>query len=225
MWPGPFPGQRTAMKANSDANFPAAARAICDTGRRINARGWCPATSSNFSHRIDETSCAVTISGRDKGALVPDDIMRVDFDGQPLSPGKPSAETLLHTHLYRRDAKIGAVLHTHAPSATLLSQLVRDSALRLEGWELLKAFEGVTTHETSLTVPVFDNTQDIARLARDVDRWLDTADTPCFGYLIRGHGIYAWGSTMNDCWRHLEAFDYLLGLELERRRLTGGFGK
>lgn len=206
--------------SRNDELFNAAARSICDAGRRINARGWCPATSSNFSQRIDAESCAITISGRDKGALTVDDIMRVDLDGKPLSAGKPSAETLLHTHLYKRDPKIGAVLHTHSPNATLLSQLVRESALRLQGWELLKAFEGIATHEASIAVPVFDNTQDIARLARDVDRWLDTADTPCHGYLIRGHGIYAWGSTMNDCWRHLEAFDYLMGLELERRRIT-----
>lgn len=213
------------MNATPDPLFLDAAVAICDAGRRINARGWCPATSSNFSQRVDAMSCAITVSGRDKGALTPADIMRVDLDGKPLSPGKPSAETLLHTHLYKRDPKIGAVLHTHSPVATLLSQLTRESAIRLAGWELLKAFEGITTHEASIAVPVFDNTQDIARLARDVDRWLDTADSPCFGYLIRGHGIYAWGSTMADCWRHLETFDYLLGLELERRRVNGGASK
>jgi methylthioribulose-1-phosphate dehydratase len=56
-----------------------------------------------------------------------------------------------------------------------------------------------------------------------VHRWLDAhADVPCFGYLIRGHGIYAWGRTMADSSRHLEAFDYLLNLELQRRRLIGG---
>ncbi|MFZ5722999.1 MAG: methylthioribulose 1-phosphate dehydratase [Pseudomonadota bacterium] len=205
----------------TDTAFLAAAQTICETGRRIDARGWCPATSSNFSQRIDAGSCAITVSGRDKGALTPDDIMCVDLDGRPLSAGKPSAETLLHTHLYKRDPKIGAVLHTHSPVATLLSQLTRDDAIRLAGWELLKAFEGIGTHEAAVVVPVFDNTQDIARLARDVDRWLDTADTPCHGYLIRGHGIYAWGSTMAHCWRHLETFDYLLGLELERRRIAG----
>ncbi len=207
--------------STSDDPYALAARSICDIGRRIAARGWCPATSSNFSQRVDAVSCAVTTSGHDKGSLVPDNIMRVDFDGRPLSAGKPSAETLLHTHLYKRDPKIGAVLHTHAPSASLLSQLLRDNVLKLEGWELLKAFEGITTHETRINVPIFDNTQDIARLARDVDRWLDATDTPCYGYLIRGHGIYTWGSTMADCWRHLEAFDYLLSLELERRRITG----
>lgn len=205
--------------------FADAARAICDTGRRINDRGWCPATSSNFSHRVDAGSCAITISGRDKGALTDADIMRVDLDGKPLSDGKPSAETLLHTHLYKRAPAIGAVLHTHSPAATLLSQLLPEDVLKLSGWELLKAFEGIHSHDVTIAVPVFNNTQDIARLARDVDRWLDTADTPCFGYLIRGHGIYAWGSTMADCWRHLETFDYLLGLELERRRLTGNLAR
>ena len=207
-------------------SFDEAARSLCEIGRRIDARGWCPATSSNFSQRIDAASAAVTVSGRDKGALTPADIMQVDLEGRPLSPGKPSAETLLHTHLYRRDPGIGAVLHTHAPAATLLSQLVPGNEIRLSGWELLKAFSGTDTHATTLVVPVFDNTQDIAALSREVDAWLDAhAGTPCFGYLIRGHGIYAWGRTMADCWRHLDAFDYLLNLELERRRVTGELGR
>jgi hypothetical protein len=78
-----------------------------------------------------------------------------------------------------------------------------------------------TSHEESLTVPVFDNSQDIAELADRVDAWLDAhATTRCFGYLIRGHGIYAWGDSMATCMRHLEAFDYLFHIELERRRLS-----
>lgn len=202
--------------------FEAAARSVADIGRRINARGWCPATSSNFSQRIDEKSVAITISGRDKGMLGIDDIMQVDLEGTPLSAGKPSAETLLHTWLYRRDPAIGAVLHTHAPNPTLLAQLTTESTIQLTGWELLKAFDGITTHEATLMIPVFNNTQNIAQLAADVDRWLDThPNVRCCGYLIRGHGIYAWGHTMTDCWRHLDAFDHLLSMELERLRISG----
>jgi len=40
-----------------------------------------------------------------------------------------------------------------------------------------------------------------------------------WGYLIDGHGLYAWGRDMPEARRHLEAFEFLLGCELELRRL------
>src|SRR5690606_743475 len=78
------------------------ARQIADAGRILGARGWTPATSSNFSMRLDSEHAAVTISGRDKGKLGIDDIMVVDLAGQPVgTSARPSAETALHTQIYR----------------------------------------------------------------------------------------------------------------------------
>ena len=83
--------------------------------RELAVLGWTPATSSNFSRRLDAAHAAITVSGRDKGRLVEDDIMVVDFDGKAVgSDHRPSAETLLHTQLYRRFPDIGCVLHTHS---------------------------------------------------------------------------------------------------------------
>ena len=45
---------------------------------------------------------------------------------------------------------------------------------------------------------------------------------PMWGYLIDGHGLYAWGRDMAEARRHLDAFDFLLGCELELRRLAAG---
>ena len=61
------------------------AREIAEAGRELGARGWTPATSSNFSRRYDDTHAAVTISGRDKGRLGIDDIMLVDLDGNAVA--------------------------------------------------------------------------------------------------------------------------------------------
>ena len=181
--------------------------------------GWTPATSSNFSHRLDDRHAAITVSGRDKGHLVEDDIMVVDFDGQAVGrPLRPSAETLLHTQLYRRYPEISCVLHTHSPVQTVASRLYADAGhVRLQGYELLKAFEGNRTHELAIEVPVFANTQDMDVLATQVDALLDRR--PLWGYLIDGHGLYAWGSDMAQARRHLEAFEFLLGCELELRKL------
>ncbi|HVJ38590.1 MAG TPA: methylthioribulose 1-phosphate dehydratase [Stenotrophomonas sp.] len=189
--------------------------------RELAQSGWTPATSSNFSHRLDDQHAAITVSGRDKGRLVEDDIMVVDFDGRPVGRQlRPSAETLLHTQLYRRYPDIGCVLHTHSPVQTVASRLYADQGhIRLEGYELLKAFEGNRTHEMAIDVPVFANTQDMDVLAAQVDALLDKQCM--WGYLIDGHGLYAWGRNMAEARRHLEAFEFLFHCELELRKLRG----
>ncbi|HRF83035.1 MAG TPA: methylthioribulose 1-phosphate dehydratase [Pseudoxanthomonas sp.] len=195
------------------------ARLLIGNIRELAQAGWTPATSSNFSHRLDDHHAAITVSGRDKGRLVEDDIMVVDFDGRAVGrPLRPSAETLLHTQLYRRYPEIGCVLHTHSPVQTVASRLYAGAGhVRLEGYELLKAFHGNSTHETAVDVPVFANTQDMDVLAAQVDALLDRQ--VMWGYLIDGHGLYAWGRDMAEARRHLEAFEFLLGCELELRKL------
>ena len=188
--------------------------------RDLSARGWTPATSSNFSRRLDDRHAAITVSGRDKGKLREADIMVVDFDGKAVgTDNRPSAETLLHTQLYARFPEVGCVLHTHSPVQTIASRLwASQGHIRLEGYELLKALHGNTTHELAIDLPVFPNTQDMNVLAAQVEAALDAG--PLWGYLIDGHGLYAWGRDMAEARRHLEAFEFLLGCELELRRLS-----
>ena len=187
--------------------------------RELSEAGWTPATSSNFSLRLDDRHAAITVSGRDKGRLTEADIMVVDMDGRAVgSDHRPSAETLLHTQLYSRFAGIGCVLHTHSRVQTVASRLFAGAGqVRLEGYELLKAFHGNTTHETEIDLPVLPNSQDMPTLAAQVDALLD--DRCMWGYLIDGHGLYAWGRDMAEARRHLEAFEFLLGCELDLRTL------
>ena len=196
-----------------------AAGSLITQCRELAHAGLTPATSSNFSQRLDEHHCAITVSGRDKGRLVQDDIMVVDFDGQPVGTDKrPSAETLLHTQLYRRFADVGCILHTHSRTQTVASRLfARDGHITFEGYELQKAFRGNDTHEGAVRVPVLPNSQDMPGLAAQVEAELDRG--PLWGYLIEGHGLYAWGRDMAEARRHLDAFEFLLGCELDLRSL------
>ena len=170
--------------------------------------------------RLGPERVAVTISGRDKGRLTEQDVMVVDLQGQAVdSNARPSAETLLHTQLYARFPEVGAVLHTHSKNQTVASRLYAGAgAIRLEGYELLKAFPGNETHETAVELPVFANSQDMPALCREIDAWFDSGRT-MHGYLIDGHGIYTWGRDMPATRRHLEAFEFLLACELDLRRL------
>ena len=192
---------------------------LIDNVRELSAAGWTPATSSNFSRRIDAQHVAITVSGRDKRKLTEADIMVVDVDGHPVGTAQQSsAETLLHTRLYKRCPEIGCVLHTHSLTQTVASRLYAGMGhVRLEGYELLKAFTGNTTHDTIVELPVLPNTQDMHTLAAQADALLDRNEM--WGYLIDGHGLYAWGRDMAEARRHLEAFEFLLGCELELRRL------
>lgn len=197
-----------------DCVFKQAAQDLCAYGKILYNRGWSPATSSNYSVRLNDSSCALTSSGKHKGELTVADILAVDFSGKALTPGKPSAETLLHTQLYQRDEMIGAVLHTHSPVAVVLSQIWPQDVLELTGWELQKALAGITTHESTVRIPIFNNDQNIERLAAAVEQHMHQHEQG-HAYLIRGHGIYTWGRDLAECFRHLEALEHLLGYQLE----------
>ena len=191
---------------------------IIKAGNRLDTMQLAPATSGNYSMRA-ENEIAITVSGAHKGQLKPDDIMRVDMEGQAIDNKKPSAETLLHVILYKLCPDVNAVLHTHSIACSVLTRVLADEqALVLEGYEMLKAYNGVKTHNTSISLPIFDNTQDMVVLSARVEDTLKTApETPA--YLIRGHGIYGWGQDMAEAERVIEATEMLLSCEMNIRQM------
>jgi methylthioribulose-1-phosphate dehydratase len=202
------------------AHFNACADSVAAAARALAALGWTPATSSNFSMRVDASHAAITISGRHKGRLQRDDIMLIDLDGRAVgTDARPSAETALHTQIYRRLPEAGAVLHTHSRTQSVASRWFAEAGvIALQGWELQKAISGYHSHESVLEIPVFPNTQHMPELVECIDAWLD-AGKPLHAYLIDGHGIYTWGHDMTEAERHLEALEFLLECELDLIKL------
>lgn len=201
-------------------DFAAAAQLIVETGRRLDARGLAPATAGNYSVRLDDGSIAVTVSGAHKGRLTADGVMRVDGAGRALDAKRPSAETLLHCLVYEADPSAGAVLHTHSVSGTVLSRALGD-AIVLTGYELLKIFPGTDTHDTSITIPLVDNSQDMAAMAEEL-RPLIAASQPIVpAFYIRGHGLYGWGPTMDAAENMIEAIEFLLTCAWEELKREG----
>jgi methylthioribulose-1-phosphate dehydratase len=203
------------------AAFESAVQAIIACAQRLEARGLAAATSGNFSVRLPGERIAITVSGRHKGRLRPEDIMRIDLTGRALEPQKPSAETPLHLLLYRLYPRVNAVLHVHSVASVVLSRHRPEaSEIRLEGYEMLKAFPGIETHEAAIALPLLENSQDIPALARQVEARLQ-AHPGVPAYLIRGHGAYAWGADLDEAERVVESLEHLLQCELETRRLQG----
>ena len=199
-------------------SFPEAQAAIVAVGRWLDGKGWAPATAGNYSMRLDDGSFAVTVSGKHKGRLTPDDVMRVDAAGTSLDGKKPSAETALHLDLYARFPDCGAVLHSHSPEAVGLSRAFAGSdGYTLAGHEMLKVLPGIATHDTSVALPIVDNSQDMADIIAAVAPALLAPDA-IPAYLIRGHGLYGWGRDMAAAERVIEGIEWMVAAELAERR-------
>jgi methylthioribulose-1-phosphate dehydratase len=197
------------------------AQEIVRAARILSAHGWAPAGSGNYSHRRSDGAIAITVSGAHKARLVVGDVMTLGPSGQPMDRRRPSAETPLHLMIYRLHPDAQAVLHTHSIPAVVLSRLMPDrSEIRLAGYELLKAFPGVDTHDCAVDVPIFDNSQDMAALAATVAAALTARQAPAF--LVRGHGLYGWGASMDEALCVVEAAETLIACELEMMRVEKG---
>lgn len=188
-------------------------REIADTARDLYARGWMPGTSGNLSVRAatPERIFLVTASGRDKGRLGPRDVVAIDIaTGETAVPTElhPSAETSIHTALYREtDAR--AVIHVHPPYSTAVAwRLGRPDhtvLLRLDRFELLKGLGVANPAGTDL--PLFPNWPEVPRIAADAVAYLGrTPDAPAV-FLISDHGITAWGRDLAQARDRLECVE------------------
>ena len=197
-------------------DFSTKANDLIEAGHVLYQMGMVPATSGNFSARLDNGDIAITVSGAHKGKLRETDIMVVDGDGVPRDDRRPSAETGLHVQIYKHFADAGIVLHPHAMNAVLLSRDNRD-CISLNNYELLKAFPGIDSHESTVEIPIFSNDQNIPRMVKEIEKYL-AKQPDIIAYIIAGHGFYTWGKNLGDALRHIEALDYLLTCELKSDR-------
>jgi methylthioribulose-1-phosphate dehydratase len=193
-------------------DFSSTSRELARIGRRFYARGWVLGTSGNFSAVLQGPSLqlAITASAVNKGTLSPAQILRLDSSGRAVqkSSKRPSAEAQLHLEIVKR-RRAGAVLHTHSIWATMLSDLHAPSGVvPLEGYEMLKGLDGVSTHEHRELVPILDNDQDMTRLAARLGAVLDEYPS-AKAVLLRRHGLYTWGRTLGDAERHVEILEFL----------------
>jgi methylthioribulose-1-phosphate dehydratase len=194
---------------------------VVKIAKEFHTRGWLPATAGNLSFRIDDKKICITASGTHKGHMSEKDFVIVDYEGKTIDgKKKPSAETLLHIIVYKNFPDVNAVFHVHTINATLISRLLKDKVL-LKDYELLKAFDGIDTHETVVEIPIFDNMQDMKKLSDIVKKAIEKGEVK-YGFLLKSHGIYAWGKDTMDAYVKLEALDFLFDCELKSMHLQRG---
>ena len=74
---------------------------------------------------------------------------------------------------------------------------------------MLKGLEGVRTHEHKEYLPILENSQDMAELARKVSATLRN-HAGIRGFLLRGHGFYTWGASLKEAQHNVEILEFLM---------------
>ena len=92
--------------------------------RIVAGQGLIRSNDGNLSIRLDENHFLVTPSGLYKTAMVPDDLLIIDWQNQVVKGRaglKPTSEILMHLEAYRQRSDISAALHAHPMYATSLT--------------------------------------------------------------------------------------------------------
>jgi autoinducer 2 (AI-2) kinase len=114
------PGSASAAAGPADTDL---RRELVAVVNELYAAGLVTATGGNVSARTAKPDEAwITPSRLFKGDLRPEILVRIGTDARPLDPGarSPSSEALMHTAVLRARPEANAVIHCHAPNATIL---------------------------------------------------------------------------------------------------------
>jgi len=150
--------------------------------RWLRQYGYNDSHSGNISARGGGDAVWITPTGACADVLQAEDFIRCRMD-QPV-PKVASGDANLHLAIYRENPSATAIVHSHCPHAV---------ALTLSGEDFVPPdFEGQLYFPV---VPVISVPYDVyfEQAAGQVAQAL--LDSPVC--IVRGHGVYAWGETLN----------------------------
>lgn len=180
-------------------------------------------TAGNLSARLPDGSFWITASGKSKGNLTLDDLVRVDLDGYIESPTnlKPSAETAIHQTLYRLFPEAQACYHVHSVEANLVSRFVDGESLSLPPLEMLKGL-AVWEENPGCAIAIFPNHLNVKQIAADIDQRFQNELPKIPALLIRDHGLTIWASSTESARNYVELLEYIFRYMIIARQIKLG---
>lgn len=154
----------------------------------------------NMSVRISEKEILITPSGRNKGLLTPEDLVKMDIDGNVISGGKPSIEHKFHLELYKANPETNAVIHCHPLNCVALAvkgDPIR-SCLTPEGVLLLGKVPMVR-YETPGSKELVDAVMDYPHAK---------------AMLMERHGALTQGKNLEEAYDRMEELEFQARLQL-----------
>lgn len=176
--------------------------ALTEMVRELYDEGLITPTGGNLSLRLGEgEGFLITPSAMYKGALKPENMVHLDPSGKPTVKGvRPSIETGMHLKIYEMRPKCNAVIHTHAPTATLFGLLgltmkpVVIDAIRFLNMPLIPFF--------------MPGTKELVNAVAE-----NITESPAL--LLQNHGLVTYGSSLRDAANTALALEEVLKLLLE----------
>src|ERR1700756_2325434 len=157
---------------------------ICEIGRRVYNKGFAAANDGNITFRLNEREILCTPTMVSKGYMTPEDVCKVDYDGNQLAgKRKRTSEVLLHLVFYKQRPDVHAVVHCHPPHATAFA--VAHEPIPKCVLPEVEVFLGevpVAEYETPGTTKFAET---IAPYVKD-----------CNTILLANHGTVSWGTTV-----------------------------
>lgn len=180
---------------------------VAETGRKMLSEGLTKATGGNVSARVGNDYVAVSPSGIPYDEINGPDVPVVDLDATRLDGElEPSAETPMHTAVYRERADVGGIIHTHSPYATTFASLGEP----IEASHYLIAYAGdkvpVAPYETY-------GTDALGTVA---------AETLGEGYnacLLENHGVLTVGETVEGAFETALMVEYCARIHYQARAI------
>jgi methylthioribulose-1-phosphate dehydratase len=191
--------------------------------------GWMLGTAGNLSARLPDGSFWITASGKSKGELTENDLIRQFPDGRlekPTEDLKPSAETSIHEAIYAIFPEAQACYHVHSVEANLVSNFVPPapmavlpSQLSLPPLEMIKGF-GIWAENPDCVMPLFENHLDVPQIGQAIRDRFDQKLPAIPALLIRNHGVTVWGKSTEDARNKIELAEYIFRYMVQARQLS-----
>jgi len=183
--------------------------AIVEVGRRTYLRGFVAANDGNISVRIGDDVILATPTGRSKGFIREDELVKMSLSGEKLEGQlAPSSEIRMHFGIYRTRPDVMAVDHAHPPICTgfavagiALDKCVLAEVVMTLGAIPIAAFAAPSTQELA------DAVAEKVRL--------------CDAVLLANHGAVTVGRDIFAAHYGMERIEHLASISLVARLLGG----
>jgi len=182
-------------------------QAVVDTGVEMLEQGLTKGTGGNVSGRVGDDYVAVSPSGIPYEEIEPADVPLVDLDASVVDGDlEPSAETPMHTAVYRQRDDVGGIIHTHSPYASTFASLSEP----IEASHYLIAYAGdevpVAPYETY-------GTEELGAVAAET---LGEAYNAC---LLENHGVLTVGETIEGAFETALMVEYCARIHYQARSI------
>ncbi len=174
--------------------------ALIGTCRMLYDRRLTVSAGGNMSVRLDDGTVLITPSGRNKGLVGLDELVKVAMDGSVLSGPKPSIETRFHLALYRLEPGTNAIVHCHPLNCIALT--IKGMPLRCN-----LTPEGVLLLGRVPTIGYYTpGTQELVDAVAEMHS--------CQAMLMERHGAIAQGRNLEEAFDRMEELEFQAELSM-----------